>query len=979
MADKEVTITIRAKDEFSKIITQAAETMAKAAEKMNKAADKMAEGLKKPEEVAVKASKSIGTALSDIGENFEEMGRVMQRNGRVLTGQLTAPLVLFGKSSVEVAMKIDRSWRTVQKVFDGTAEQINNVLKPAAAALSKEWGISQIVIADAMGELAAMGYETEDIVKGVTGAVEVSKLGNLEMAESMELVVALMQNYGVEGEELTQMIADLNAVEDKGAARLSDMATSIGRVASIAKEGGVDIKELGAMISVLVGRGEKATIATRALRTTFSRLLSPTASVNEALGILGVTMKTGTGEFKGMDKVLVEIAGKWAKLDEVERVNIATMIAGRDHSDRFIKLMQDMSSEQSEYGRIVGETSDSQDNMNNMIRQLGLELDSPQVKLAQLKIRFETLRKEIGDNLAPKLIEIGNKIADLADKFLELDEKQQDAIINIGLFLAAIGPFLVVFGMMAQGFGAVVKTIGFFTSSIEGLIVTYGSLGGFIAANPLTATLIAAFLLLVAVGLLVAKNWDYVKGKLEPLVAKFKEVSERLKQMFEGAGIGEKVEAVIKFFQNMYDKIELYVGKIKTTLGDAYQKIKNFLAFGGVEGDATIVQALEGIWNRLKPIKEALMPLFDEMKANFKLAGEVIKTQIVPAFDALVEVLKPFIETILPPLKTIFVGTILAIVGAIGAIVTTVVAFFLGLVSGFANALPYIMHALEGVIQFVRGFVQFFTGLMNKDLGMVWEGVKQMAKGMIDFVVYAFIGLLKFFSGFVKGVVAFFKGLYDALIGHSIIPDMVEGIVNFFKSLGKRVLELVKRLVVWVLEKWTALKEKLSDLVDSIKTKLETTWEAVKTSITNVWEGIKTSAETVWEGIKNAIVNPIRTIIEWVEKAIEKLKEWFGTKGSGGDMGGVDNRKHGGTIPTGQHGLIVPGRQGDAVPIIAHAGERVVPRTGADVGTGGGQNININFYGGVSLDSGDRVNELARQVARVLGRQTELARYGAGY
>ena len=80
-----------------------------------------------------------------------------------------------------------------------------------------------------------------------------------------------------------------------------------------------------------------------------------------------------------------------------------------------------------------------------------------------------------------------------------------------------------------------------------------------------------------------------------------------------------------------------------------------------------------------------------------------------------------------------------------------------------------------------------------------------------------------------------------------------------------------------------------------------------------------------------------------------------------------------------QHGGIVPGSAGSAVPIMAHAGERVTPRSGADVGGSGASTININISGSFTLDDPARLKELANLISRTLGRQTELAQMGAGW
>ena len=105
--------------------------------------------------------------------------------------------------------------------------------------------------------------------------------------------------------------------------------------------------------------------------------------------------------------------------------------------------------------------------------------------------------------------------------------------------------------------------------------------------------------------------------------------------------------------------------------------------------------------------------------------------------------------------------------------------------------------------------------------------------------------------------------------------------------------------------------------------------------------------------------------------AISKFREWSGLDGGGG--GGspnLENREHGG---------IVPGPIGQPVPMIAHGGERITPRTGVDSSggsSGGGGGISISFNGPVNMDSTQRVDELVSMVEKRLGRQNELARFG---
>ncbi len=544
---------------------------------------------------AEKSFTKLRSANDKFAKKLDATSRAIQRTGRVLTVQLTAPLVIFGKTAVAAAIEAENAWVRVQKVFDGTLQQLKGELVPAARELALRWGVSQVEIAEAMETLAAMGYEVTEIIEGTSKAVEVSQLGNLDLAKSMELVVAVMQNYGVRGEELTQTIADLNAVEDEGAARLSDMAVGLGRVASIAKLMHLGVKEVGAIMSVLIGRGEKATISARALKTIFSRMVAPTeeiAGLFDKLGInvektesqmttmtktvgqnenemkrLGGRIKTtkaaladyeagsrganladderaekldelrgtlailedqynastgatetytgavevSTGVLKGGDVVLAELAEKWIDLSEAQKIEYATIIAGRHHVDRMVKIMDDLTSESSEYLRIITETEDPQENMNRMFKALGIAQSTTAVQMGRLNERFRQFKEFVGRDIIPIIIPLIDKILRLADKFVRLDRSTRETIVRMGILAAALGPVLVVIGMVGEGLA---KTIIIFLRLRTVILAVWGGLnlltGGFAAVVVAIAAATAVIATLILQSDLLKTKTDLV-------------------------------------------------------------------------------------------------------------------------------------------------------------------------------------------------------------------------------------------------------------------------------------------------------------------------------------------------------------------------------------------------------------------------------------------------------------------------------------
>lgn len=217
---------------------------------------------------------------------------------------------------------------------------------------------------------------------------------------------------------------------------------------------------------------------------------------------------------------------------------------------------------------------------------------------------LQDLGTAIGTNLLPIITPVIQKITELINKFNELSPNTQKIITIIGLVVAAIGPVLIILGTLASSIG-----------SIIGLVGTIGPVvgGALAAAGPVIAGIAA----IIAIGILLYKNWDTIKAK----------------------ALGIKA-SLIATWNSIKASISATINNLKTAMANAWNSIKATASsvWSGIK--TAITSPITSARDRVKAIIDKLKSYFPIKVGNllsgiklphFKISGEFsIKNKTVP-------------------------------------------------------------------------------------------------------------------------------------------------------------------------------------------------------------------------------------------------------------------------------------------------------------------------------------------------------------
>ena len=231
--------------------------------------------------------------------------------------------------------------------------------------------------------------------------------------------------------------------------------------------------------------------------------------------------------------------------------------------------------------------------------------------------------------------------------------------------------------------------------------------------------------------------------------------------------------------------------------------------------ETNIQPKLEKMQESWQDMKDALKPLKDQLSKLLKPVKDIAES--FADWWAKAKPLKTALE---------WIGDALEWLGGV------IFAAFSGAIAGaFSSAVTFIqgfVQVVSGVVQIVAGYVAAIVAIFRGDLSGAWVAVKQIGSGIAD----VFGGLWTMTAGaiseFVQGVIDWFVSLWDELVGHSIVPDTIEEIVEWFAALPGMAAKKLEEFVKAVIEKFENVRKSIDTKLQATKETIDKKWRSIK-------------------------------------------------------------------------------------------------------------------------------------------------------
>ncbi len=485
-----------------------------------------------------KAQKDFGTAaaqaIKEAGAKIEEYGGKTSKVGETLTKNVTTPLAAAAAAGVAAFSAVDEGVDTIVTATGASGEALDGLVasyETIATSIPEELGD----VAGAVGEVNTRFHTTGEELEGQTTLfLQFAKITGGDVVSSVDSADKVLKTFGKTSDDASGLLGMVaKAAQDTGINAQGLMDDVLANSATF-KELNFSLEESVNFMALLDENGVESGVALAGLKKAVVNLTDAGMSESEALQTVIDKIKNAGSETEALTIAQETFGTKGA-------AEMATAIREGRLS------LEDLSASMADYSTVVTDT------YNNTMDGV----DGATTAANAAKIAMSTLGEIISNMLAPVFQHLTQLLIDAKARFDTLDDGQKQAIVTIGLIVAAIGPALVIIGKVITAVGTITTGVGSLVGFVGGTVVplitgtvmpALSGLWALMLANPISIV-IAAIAAIVAAFVLL---WNKCEGFRNFWINLFSSVKTTVEDAraniistFEGirSGISEKIEA----------------------------------------------------------------------------------------------------------------------------------------------------------------------------------------------------------------------------------------------------------------------------------------------------------------------------------------------------------------------------------------------------------------------------------------------------
>lgn len=834
--------------------------------------------------LALESSKSfqIGSALTGLGKG--------------LTTAVTLPLMGFAAASIKVGNEFQAQMSRVQAIAGATAEELGR-MKTQAIDLGAKTAFSAKEAAQGMENLASAGFQVNEIMDAMPGVLDLAAVSGGDVAASSEAMASSLRAFGLEANQAGH-VADVfaRAAADTNA-ETSDMAEAMKYVAPVAHSMGLSLEETAASIGIMADAGIKGSQAGTTLRGALSRIAKPTKAMTKSMQELGVSFYDANGNMIPLREQIAQLKTATAGLTQEERNRHIVTLYGQNSLSGMLALL-DAGPEK------LDKMTNALVNSDGAAKEMAETMqDNLASKIEQMGGAFESVAIIVQQILEPALAKIVGAITKVLEAFVNMSPIGQKMVVIFAGMVAALGPLLLIAGMVMTTIVKLRIAIQFLGPAFMG---TMGTIAG----------VIAIFYALVAVFMIAYTKSERFRncinslapaikagfgGALEWLLPRLKELGEWVQKAGEkakefGQSVGSKVSKLLEqfgisigqaggsigqFIGNVLERLGGVFGKVGGVISIAVSLVTKFgLAFLGITGPLGIAISLLvsflTAWARTGEFNaDGITQVFENLTSTIQSTADFI-SQYLPVFvekgtQILVKIIEGIasaVPQVVEVISQVIENIVMTISTVMPQLVEAGIKILEALINGLVQALPTIIQAavqiitalFNGLVQALPTLIQAGLQILSALINGLVQALPAIIQAAVQIIMSLVQALIENLPMIIEAAMQIIMGLVNALIEN--IGPILEAGIQILMALIEGLIQVLPELI-------TAAIQIITSLLEAILSNLPQLLEAGVKLLLSLLQGLLNMLPQLIAGALQIMMALLKAVIDFVPKLLQ--------------------------------------------------------------------------------------------------------------
>jgi|GEM_PF-1550849 len=753
-----------------------------------------------------------------------------------------AALIGIGVASVKMAGDFQAG---MTSLVTGAGESQKNIkmVSDGILAMAPAVGTTTKALTDGMYMIESAGFHGADGLQVLKAAAEGAKVGNADLASVANGVTTALTDYAMPASKATEVTNTLVATVAAGKTHMTDLAQSLSSILPTASAAGVSLRDTAGAMATMTGEGTPAADAATYLRQTIMSLENPAKKGADALRSIGLSSSDVASEMKKslpdtLTLITDHLKNKFPEGSAAYVKALADIAGGSKQMQGVLELtgshLDTFKGNVSSISDAVKKGGDSITGWTNVQSTFNFKMD-------QAKATLETLGIKIGTALLPALGKLMDGFSSPAFQSFATAVAGFVTGALLGLIngiqkVVDVGSNLANFFEKNHAALATLQTVLIpVAGAIAGILVFAFWSWAAAAGAAAVATLAAAwpFLLIGAAIAGLVAGFLYLYNNVKP----FRDFMNQI-----GAVVKQAAQAVVQFAEDIASRVAPIISgwiKALTPLVQGFMTAWN-------QAWPMILAVLKGVWDEIQGVVKIAWALIsgyikiglDILGGNWKQAWNDFKDMLKGVWDGIKQWVKGGIEALVGMFKPLL-EAMSNIPGPAGDMAKSVLKSFGDMSDGASqSANDMKSKTIQATIDMQDKMVKNLDNTRQQLIQKMKDTSDPVQKHALEMQV----GVTTQMENLHKNALDKATDMKEKLVGHSIIPDMINSIISWFGNLPQGAMNALQ-----------SLPGKLTDF----------------------WNGIINNATNAGTNIVNGIANGIKGAIGAVGDAMNSVTSFI--------------------------------------------------------------------------------------------------------